>query len=66
MGTQLIVGPMVVALAQQEEIVLRNRRQETVRVIDHAADAIRVGNTETVAEKRDAGQLHLEDPARVQ
>jgi len=65
-GTQLVVGPMVVALAEEEKIVLGDRRQEAVRVVDFPADAVGVSDAETITEERRAGQLGLEDPAGVQ
>jgi hypothetical protein len=66
MRTELVVGAMVVALAQQEEVVFRDRRQEAVRVVDQAADAVRIAHAEAVTEKVFAGQLGLEHAARVQ
>jgi hypothetical protein len=66
MGTELIVGAVIVALAQQEEVVLRDRRQETIRVVDHAADAVRVGHPETVAKRGGTRELGFEDPAGMQ
>ena len=66
MRAQFIVGPVVVALAEEEKVVLGDRRQEAVRVVDVAADAVGIGHAETVTEKRRAGQLDLEDTARMQ
>ena len=66
MGTELIVGAMVVALAEQEEIVLRDRRQEAVRVVDHPTDSVGIRHPETVAKKGGARKLDLEDATRVQ
>ena len=66
MGAELVVGPVVVALAEQEKVVFRDRGQEAVRVVDVAPDAVGIGHAETVTEERGAGQFDLEDAARVQ
>ena len=66
MGAELVVGPVIVALAEQEKVVFRDRGQEAIRVVDVAPDAVGIGHAEAVAEKRGAGQFDLEDTARMQ
>ena len=66
MGAQLIVGAMIVALPQQEEVVLRDRRQKAIRVVDEAAHAVGIGHAETITKERGTRQLHLEDTAGMQ
>ena len=63
---ELIVSAMIVALAQQEEIILRDCRQEAIRVVDDAAHAVGIRHAKTIAEERGARQFHLEDAAGMQ
>jgi hypothetical protein len=53
--TEFIMGPVVVAFAEEEKVVFRDRRKETIRVVDVAPDAVGVGHAEAIAEERGAG-----------
>ena len=66
MGAQLIVGAVIVALTEQEEVVFRDRRQEAIRVVDEAAHAIGIRHAEAITEKHSARQFDLEDAAGMQ
>ena len=54
MRTEFIVGPVVVAFAEQEEVIFGNRRQETIRIVDVAPDTVGIAHAETVTEERGA------------
>ena len=64
--TKLVMGTMVVALAQQEKVVLGKRREEPVGVFDETADSVGIGHAETITWEGGTGQFDLEDPGGMQ
>jgi hypothetical protein len=61
MGAKAMMDAVVVALADQVEVLLGDRGQETVRVLDLMADSLGIKRPERIGEGRRQGQGDLED-----